>query len=145
MTSHASQPIRLTSFYPVLMTGDVAATAAFYQTLFGFQSLFTADWYVHLQHPEDARINLAVMHGDHDTIPSEGRGRAGGMLLNLEVADVDAEHERLAGLGATIIQPLRSEDFGQRHFIVAGPDGVLVDIITPIPPSAAFAALYQGG
>jgi hypothetical protein len=39
-------------------------------------------------------------------------------------------------------QDLRSEDFGQRHFLVAAPDGVLVDVITPIEPSAEFAAQY---
>lgn len=136
--------MKLTSFYPVLMTGDVPSTAAFYQRMFGFQPLFTADWYVHLQAPGDSNINLAILDGNHATIPPQGRGRIAGLLLNFEVADVDAEHERLAAAGAEIIQPLRDEDFGQRHFIMAAPDGVLIDVITPIPPSAAFAALYQG-
>lgn len=139
-----SSGIKLNSFYPVLMTGDVTATAAFYQRMFGFQPLFTADWYVHLQAPGDSNINLAILDGQHTTIPEHGRGRTAGLLLNFEVADVDAEHERLASAGAEIIQPLRDEDFGQRHFIMAAPDGVLIDVITPIPPSAAFAALYQG-
>lgn len=38
--------------------------------------------------------------------------------------------------------PLRSEEFGQRHFIVADPNGVLIDVITPIPPSGTFAEQY---
>jgi hypothetical protein len=38
--------------------------------------------------------------------------------------------------------PLRDEDFGQRHFITADPNGVLIDVIKPIPPSAEFAELY---
>ncbi|GHE59344.1 glyoxalase [Camelimonas fluminis] len=133
----------ITSFYPVLMTGDVAATAAFYQQMFGFRPLFTTDWYVHLQAPGDSNVNLAILRGDHDTIPAAGRGRAAGLLLNFEVPDVDAVHDRLAASGADIVLPLRDEDFGQRHFIMAAPDGVLVDVITPIPPSEAFAALYQ--
>lgn len=37
---------------------------------------------------------------------------------------------------------LRDEDFGQRHFITRDPNGVLIDVIKPIPPSADFAALY---
>lgn len=136
-------PLALTSFYPVLMTGDVAATAAFYQRMFGFHPLFAADWYVHLQATGDSNVNLAILHGDHDTIPAMGRGRAAGLLLNFEVADVDAAHARLTAAGAEIVLPLRDEDFGQRHFIMAAPDGVLIDVITPIPPSEAFAALYQ--
>jgi hypothetical protein len=36
----------------------------------------------------------------------------------------------------------RNEAFGQRHFIVAAPDGVLVDVITPIEPSDGYAAQF---
>ena len=54
-----------------------------------------------------------------------------------------AEYARLQSEGARIALGLRDEDFGQRHFIVEGPDGVLVDVIRPIPPSAAEAALYS--
>ena len=35
------------------------------------------------------------------------------------------------------------EAFGQRHFITADPNGVLIDVIKPIPPSAEFAANYE--
>lgn len=35
------------------------------------------------------------------------------------------------------VLPLRSEDFGQRHAIFEGPEGLLIDIITPIPPVGA--------
>lgn len=132
-----------TSVYPVLMTDRVAATAAFYQDHFGFQPMFSADWYVHLQSTTDPSVNLAILDGNHATIPEVGRGRVSGMILNFEVEDVDAEHARLAATGLPVLLPLRDEDFGQRHFITADPNGVLIDIITPIPPKGDFAALYQ--
>jgi len=134
--------MRTTSYYPVIMTGDVAGTAAFYVEHFRFKVLFEADWYVHLQSAEDERVNLAILDGDHETIPAEGRGRVGGMLLNFEVEDPDAEYEHARNSGLPILLKLRDEDFGQRHFITADPNGVLIDIIKPIPPSAAFAAQY---
>ena len=34
---------------------------------------------------------------------------------------------------------LRSETFGQRHFITVDPSGVLVDVITPIPVGDEYA------
>lgn len=34
---------------------------------------------------------------------------------------------------------LRDEAFGKRHFITTDPNGVPVDVITPIPPSADYA------
>jgi len=136
--------MRTTSYYPVLMTKDVAGTAAFYARHFGFAPVFTADWYVHLQSVQDPQVNLAILDASHDTIPAQGRGRtAAGMLLNFEVDDVDAVHARLSGAGLPILLPLRDEAFGQRHFITADPNGVMLDIITPIAPSAEFAAQYD--
>lgn len=138
--------MKVTSYYPVIMTNDVAGTAAFYQAHFGFVSLFTTDWYVHLQLADDASVNLAVLDGTHKTIPAEARGQvAGGLLLNFEVEDPDAEHERLKAAGLPILLSLRDEAFGQRHFITRDPNGVLIDIIKPIPPSGEYVALYEAG
>lgn len=41
------------------------------------------------------------------------------------------------------VLPLRTEAFGQRHFIVAVLDGVLIDVITVVPPSEEYAAHYS--
>ncbi|SCU77111.1 conserved hypothetical protein [Cupriavidus necator] len=138
--------MKVTSYYPVIMTGEVAGTAAFYQRHFGFVALFTSDWYVHLQLAGDASVNLAVLDGSHETIPAPARGQcAKGLLLNFEVEDPDAVHDRLRAAGLPILLPLRDEAFGQRHFITADPNGVLIDIIKPIPPSGEFAAQYEAG
>ncbi len=134
--------MKTTSYYPVLMTANVADTVAFYCTHFGFRPLFSADWYAHLQSTEDPAVNLAILDHTHETIPAQARGKTGGVILNFEVEDADIHHDRLTAAGLPILLPLRDEDFGQRHFIVGGPDGVLIDIIRPIPPSAAYAAQY---
>ena len=134
--------MKIASYYPVVMTDAVAETAAFYQRHFGFVPAFESDWYVHLTADGDTSINLAILDGSHETIPVSGRGKVAGLILNFEVEDVDAEHARLAEAGLPILLPLRSEAFGQRHFITTDPNGVLIDIITPIAPSEEFAAQY---
>lgn len=134
--------MKTTSYYPVLMTGDVAATAAFYIEHFRFEPLFEADWYVHLRSREDKRVNLGIVNGDHETIPEEGRGRTSGLLINFEVRDVDTVHDRIVAAGLPILRSLRDEPFGQRHFITRDPNGVLIDVIKPIAPSAEFLAQY---
>lgn len=129
----------LTGLYPVLMTPDVPTTAAFYRAHFGFEVVFEADWYVSLAR---GGWELAVVDASHPSIPVSGRPAAG-VLINLEVEDVDAEYDRLVTNGP--LEPLlrlRSEDFGQRHFIVAGPDDVLIDVITPIRPTDEFAEQF---
>ena len=135
--------MKVNSYYPVVMTGDVAGTAAFWQAHFGFVPLFTADWYVHLQLENHPSVNLAVLDGQHSTIPAVGRGRVSGLLLNFEVDDPDAVHDRLKTAGLPILLPLRDEAFGQRHFITSDPNGVLIDVVKPIPPTGEFVAQYE--
>jgi catechol 2,3-dioxygenase-like lactoylglutathione lyase family enzyme len=134
---------KITSYYPVVATSNVAAAAEFFERHLGFRSLFVADWYVHLQRPDHPEVNLALLDAEHETVPSDHRTPAKGMLLNFEVDDVAAEYTRLMGAGIDLVVPLRDEPWGQRHFILRGPDGILVDIIEPIPPSAEFAASHQ--
>lgn len=135
--------MKITSYYPVIMTDDVAGTANFYKTHFGFEALFDSDWYVHLRSSSDSSVNLAVLDGQHETIPEQGRGKVSGMLLNFEVEDPDEMYRRVQKAGLPVLLSLRDEDFGQRHFITADPNGVLIDVIKPIPPSAEFAAQYS--
>ncbi len=137
--------MKTTSYYPVLMTGDVAGTAAFYIEHFDFKPLFESDWYVHLQSVDSRRVNLGIVQGDHETIPEEGRGQTSGLLINFEVADPDAAYARAVATGLPILRTLRDEPFGQRHFITWDPNGVLIDVIKPIPPSAEFLAQYAQG
>ncbi|TIW27138.1 MAG: glyoxalase [Mesorhizobium sp.] len=134
--------MKTTSYYPVLMTGDVAGTKEFYVEHFAFKPLFESDWYVHLQSTEDRRVNLGIVHGDHETIPEEGRGRTSGLLINFEVGDPDAVYERVVAAGLPILRSLRDEPFGQRRFITSDPNGVLIDVIKPIPLSPEFQAQF---
>jgi uncharacterized glyoxalase superfamily protein PhnB len=138
--------MKSTQYYPVLMTDRVAETARFYETHFRFARQFDSDWYVHLQSTEDANVNLAILDGDHATIPEAGRGgRASGVLLNFEVDNVDAEYQRALDSALDVALALRDEAFGQRHFIVRDPNGVLIDVIQPTPPSEAFLRQYAPG
>lgn len=137
--------MKITSYYPVIMTSQVQATAAFYTSHFGFEERFTSDWYVHLQSSADSTINLAVVAGSHETIPEIARGRVSGLLLNFEIEDPDEAYAKAQASGLPILLSLRDEAFGQRHFITSDPNGVLIDVIKPIPPSAEFAEQYAEG
>lgn len=135
--------MKLTSLYPVICTSKLLESSRFYTEFLGFETTFEADWYVSLRRPGTPAYELALLDHTHPTLPEPYRAPVQGLLLNFEVEDVDAEWDRLVvrgGLRAEL--ELRSEDFGQRHFIVADPNGVLIDVITPIPPTGTFADQY---
>ena len=132
--------MELTSFYPVIATSRLREAHEFYTRLFGFGTTFEADWYVSLRREGPPSYELALLDPTHPTVPEGFRRPVQGLLLNFEVADVDAEWERLVVQGG--LEPeleLRSETFGQRHFILADPSGVLIDVITNIPPGEEYA------
>ena len=135
--------MKITQYYPVLQVSDVAGTADFYRTHFDFDAAFESDWYVHLQSRHDPSVNLAIVDGQHETVPEAFHGNTKALILNFEVADVDALAERCIGAGLPIVKSLRDESFGQRHFITRDPGGNLIDVIKPIPPSPEFAAQYS--
>tara|TARA_R100000005_G_scaffold91876_1_gene64673 strand:+ start:396 stop:806 length:411 start_codon:yes stop_codon:yes gene_type:complete len=134
--------MKCTQFYPVIMTDKVQETADFYVSHFRFKPAFESDWYFHLQSTEDEAVNIAVLDGSHETVPEAGRGKAAGLIINFEVEDVDSEYARATKAGLPILLALRDEAFGQRHFITQDPNGVLIDVIKPIPPTGDFAAQY---
>lgn len=133
-----------TSLYPLIQVRDVAETTKFYRDHFGFEPVFESDWYVQLRGPSTAGHELAIIACDHDSIPPEGREPTRGVILSFEVEDAAADAARLEASGVRIAQALRDEVFGQRHVIVADPNGILIDIITPIEPDADWLAAQQG-
>lgn len=137
--------MQINSFYPVFITDLVDEASAFYVENFGFQVTFEADWYVSLRRSGPPASEIAFVDSTHPTVPEAYRRTVAGLLINIEVDDVDAQWQRLVvDGGLTPVLDIRSEEFGQRHFIVPDPAGVLVDIITEIPPAPAFAEAFSG-
>lgn len=134
--------MRVTSLYPVICTDNVAESKAFYVSNFPFEVTFEVDWYVSLRSAGERPFELALLDYRHETIP-EGFRRAfsGGLLVNIEVEDVDSVYGTFRDTGLPIHLALRSETFGQRHFITADPNGVLIDVIKVVPYTGEFAGL----
>lgn len=138
--------MKINSFYPVILTKDAPGSKEFYLKHFPFEVTFDAGWYVSLRAKQDFPFELALLEPDHDTIPAGFRTALnGGLILNFETENADVEYARLKGAGLPIHLEIRSEDFGQRHFITSDPNGILIDIIQVIPPSEEYARQYAAG
>jgi catechol 2,3-dioxygenase-like lactoylglutathione lyase family enzyme len=122
------------SIYSVYTVADVEAARAFYVEHFGLSVVFEADWYVQL-HGATPAVQLAFIRPGHETVPAGFReAHAHGVLVSIEVADARALAQRFVDRGVPLVVPLKDEPFGQRHFMVVDPSGLLVDVIEPIEP-----------
>lgn len=135
--------MKMMALYPLLLVTDVEGTAQFYEQNLGFTRVFSSDWYVQLRSPAEQVYELAVIGYDHETIPEPLRQPTKGLLLSFEVEDAAAEYDRMVAAGVEVVQPLRDEVFGQRHFIAVDPNGVMLDIITPIEPDPEWLKAQQ--
>lgn len=134
-----------TSVFPTICADDVAATRDFYVDVVGFDVVFDSGWYVQLQAGADERTQIGIVERTHASVPEAFRLRPAGVLVSIEVDDVDAVHARVVAAGLDRPLSLRDEDFGQRHFMTVDPAGTLVDVITPIAPTEEYAAAYAEG
>jgi catechol 2,3-dioxygenase-like lactoylglutathione lyase family enzyme len=135
------------SMYPVLMVKDVSKMADFYVQHLGMETTFESDWYISLKLKTDESVfQLAVLQYDHPTVPVGFRTPSQGLILNFEVQSADEFYKRLIEeKNLPLHLDIRDEEFGQRHFISADPEGNLLDIIQIIEPSAEFLAQYTDG
>ena len=134
--------MKLSSLYPVIGTDNVLKSKEFYLTHFPFEMTFDSEWYVSLITTDGSKFQLALLDHSHPTIPGGFHKLAQGVLLNFEVEDVDAVYERFKAAGLPIHLDIRTEEWGQRHFMTSDPNGLLIDVIKLTPPSGEFEAQY---
>jgi uncharacterized glyoxalase superfamily protein PhnB len=135
--------MKIVSAYPVICTDKIAESRDFYKQHFNFKITFEEDWYISLRSEKSPEYELALLNYQHPSLPSESRQPTSGLVLNIEVADVDREYNRLKKEGLPMLLDLKSEEWGQRHFITKDPNNVLIDVIQNIPPSEEFAQQYS--
>lgn len=128
----------MNSLFPDVCSDAIAESKEFYTSLLGLKTVFAIDWYVQLQSPTDANLQIAFVRRDHDSVPAEFREPPRGVIITVETDHVDALYERARRLGCEIVLGLRDEVWGQRHFMVRDPNGLLVDLVQMIEPTRDF-------
>jgi uncharacterized glyoxalase superfamily protein PhnB len=120
-------------------TGEIVGCCSFYEQHFGAKRVFDCGWYVSLR-----------LGGDGPTLhfmePRDGMPefKGGGVMLNLKVDDVDAEYDRLVGVGLQTMIPLEDHPWGDRGFSVPDPIGNVVYIYSDREPSEEFRRYHLG-
>lgn len=134
--------IEAKSSFAVFTVRDLNAARAFYKEIFGFDVVFSGDWYVHLVSKSGVQVGFLLP--DQPTQPSifQNPYSGNGVIFSLEVEDADAAYDFAKSRSLKIVLDLRSEDWGQRHFCIEDPNGVFLDIVQPFAPTEEYRSDY---
>ena len=119
---------------PNLSSEDFAATRDFYAALFDLVvSVELDDWYLQLKAESDTMLNIGFVKPNHELFAGRTASPGTyGVVLTVHVEDVDGAYERAKRLGAEIAAEIRDEDYGQRHFLVVDPNGLVLNVMSAL-------------
>lgn len=118
--------------FPVFVIENLAAARGFYCHNFDFRVAFQSSWYIHLAASEG--IQLGFLVPNHPTQPEclHSPCSGEGIVFSLEVDNADSAYKEVQDRRLKILQEIKTEDWGQRHFILEDPNGIMVDVVQSI-------------
>lgn len=121
-----------------LFTSRLSESKQWYTALFGYRVEFDSDWFVHLQSPSGASIELGLLARDHELVPAAFRTAPAGGMLTIVVADVDAVCALARARGDRIVEEPTNQFYGQRRMLLLDSEGLLVDVSSECSPDARW-------
>jgi uncharacterized glyoxalase superfamily protein PhnB len=117
----------LKNIYPLVIVDNLESIKQFYTQALGFTLVFESEWYIQLD--KDNR-QLAFMLANTQNQPPilHTRFSGKGLVITLEYSDVDSIYASFTQPDK-IVQELRDEPWGQRHFLVQDPVGIIIDLV----------------
>jgi hypothetical protein len=116
---------------------DFAPSRGFYEQHFGARAVFDAEAYLALQLGGPLAPELHLLRA----APDQPAFRGDGLMLNLQLDEVDALYQRLCVAEVPIRMPLEDHPWGDRGFSCVDPAGLELYCYRPRP----MAADYAGG
>ena len=126
--------MRMIRIVPNLSSDAFASSRDFYAAMFDLVvSVELDDWYLQLKPESDPKLNIGFVTPDHELFADRAASSGpSGVVLTIHVDDVDEAYERAKRLGAEIAAELRNEDYGQRHFLVVDPNGLVLNVMSTL-------------
>ena len=136
------QAVNPRGFFPVLTTDKLTECRTFYMHHFGFRVAFETDWYIHLV--SETGLQLGFLQPGypsqpeflHDAYPGHG------IIYTFEIDNVDQEYEKFKSRKVPILLHVRTEEWGQKHFMVKDPGGMIIDLVQVVEPTHEYKDKY---
>lgn len=129
--------IEIEAMFPVMVTPNLEAVKQYYETVFGFNTVFyDPNFYLHLVSP-DAGTQLGFLVHNHSSQPEflQAMMSASGYVISLEVKDATMAYEEAKNLKLNIVMEIKEEVWGQIHFMLQDPAGFRIDIVQQLEVS----------
>jgi catechol 2,3-dioxygenase-like lactoylglutathione lyase family enzyme len=117
-----------------LCVQDVGSSVAFYRSLLLLDVLVDHGWYAELG--VGTQTLIAFVQSGHETVPAITATPPRGVLVSFEVDSADAAYASAVAVRCPVLVDLVTE-LGQRHFMVADPDGAVIDVIERVALTGA--------
>ena len=121
-------------------TNKLQQSKEFYMKYLGFQLVFESDWYIELLSEGSTTMGVSFVLPEFEA-GEKFTGR--GMILSLEVDDVDAEYTKMKAAGMMIFENIKEKPWGERSFVVNDPNGIHLYIYKSIPPTPDYQKIYD--
>ncbi|NPC98652.1 VOC family protein [Nocardioides sp. zg-DK7169] len=131
--------MQVTQIGAAFASTDPTAAGGWFAEHLGFTILVDLGWYVSTQHPDREELRVDFVQHDHETWVGPAP-RVQGAMLALLVHDVDSQHERMVANRVPVLTPLITEPWGQRRLQVAGPDGLVIELVQQVAPDPEWMA-----
>ena len=110
---------------------DLPASKAFYTALFDFNVDYDSDWFVHLI-SNDKQLELGIISQSSEIVPKQARTNPKGFYITFVVASADTVYEAAKAAGLEVLEPPTDTFYGQRRMLLQDPNGVIVDVSSPM-------------
>lgn len=134
--------IEAKSSFPVFIVKDLNTAKSFYTENFGFNVVFSGDWYIHLVSNTGIQVGFMLPNQPAQPPVFQKPYIGEGVIFSLEVEDADTAFAAAKSQSLNIVLELRSEDWGQRHFCIQDPNGIYLDIVQSIEPAEEYQSDY---
>ena len=104
----------------------------FYTKLFDFRIDYDSEWFVHLI-SEDKQLELGIIDRTSDIVPKNYQNLPQGSYITFVVESADDVFQIAKREKFEIVEEPGNTFYGQRRLLLKDPNGMLVDVSSPIP------------
>ncbi len=114
-----------------ICTSKMTESKDFYMKLFDFRVNYNSDWFVQLI-STDKQLELGIISDKSEIVPNGITARPQGFYLTFVVGDINEVFDIAKAEDFEIMSGPLNTVYGQRQLLIKDPNGIVIDVSSPI-------------